>query len=121
MAKKYRFVMNGNNVLYTLQGTRTEIIRDAMGSPIATKRIPPLQLTIENGVGGTDDEKVAQLIQEHRDWGRIITWHPTCVPKDSPPEVRETSEKISEGTKARFEAKRKGILAAREGSIPKEE
>jgi hypothetical protein len=121
MPKKYRFVMNGNNATYTLQGSRREVIRDAMGSAISTRHVPPIQLLFRNGHAETDDEKAVQLIQEHKDWGRLVTWHPTCIPTDATKEVKEQAKEIAKGGKARVKARAEAMERAREGSIPKEE
>lgn len=118
--KTYTFLYRGGNKTLVLAGSRFDIVRNAFGDPVQRKLVHKKQIIFQNGFGHTTDPDVVQLLQEHHEWGREITWHPTSAPKEELAEVKPLADSIEADLKVRDQRKQKGFDAALEGSIPRE-
>lgn len=118
--KTYTFLYRGGNKTLVLAGSRHEVQRNSLGDPIGRKLIHAKKIVFQNGFGHTTDPDVVELLQQHHEFGRDITWHPTCAPKEEMDEVLPVAKSIEESLKVRDQRKQKGLDAALEGSIPRE-
>lgn len=110
----------GGNKTLVLAGSRYEIVRNAFGDPIQRKLIQKKQIIFQNGFGHTTDPDVVELLKQHHEFGKEITWHPSSAPKEELEEVIPVAKSIEESLKIRDQRKQKGFDAALEGSIPRE-
>lgn len=118
--KKYRFMSRFDHTII-FQGTREEIVRDAFGSPISKKMVPPIKIVFQNKYAETDDERIVQLVKEHPEWGVDVFWHPLDVPQEAGKEAVEKATTIANAAMESSKRKAKAVDAAREGGVEREQ
>ena len=74
--KKWKFVGAGN-FMVTLRGAYTKMLHDSMGQATIPERVPPIQVTFNNGYGETTDPLAVEGMLKHPDWGTQFYWHPS--------------------------------------------
>lgn len=119
-SKRQKFVCSGNNQTVVLAGSRNDIIYNKMGDPIAKKHIGPIQIVFQGGYAETEDETVVELLVQHKDFGKTIFWHPTCLPGDAEPHEKALAARLAGKHTDRLIKIKRGIEKAREGGIPRE-
>lgn len=118
--KVYTFLYRGGNMTLVLAGSRYDVQRNALGDPIGRRLVQSKRIVFQNGFGTTNDPDVVELLQQHHEFGKDITWHPTCAPKEEMEEVKVLAQSIEEALKVRDRRKQKGIEAALEGGVARE-
>lgn len=118
---KYRFASAGPCTLVLRGSYKDVVISKTTGQPIMTKMVSPVKAVFENSFFETDDGELAQMIQNTADWGNNIFWDPTSLPENADKRARETAKLVADARQARAKRRVKGIAAAKEGAIPREE
>lgn len=115
----YRFVSQFDHTII-FQGSRYDVVYDAMQKPIAKKSVPAVKLVFTNKFAETDDPTIVELMQNHKEWGSMVFWAPESVPSDLGIDGKKKSDTIMSAAMETADKKRKGVMSAREGSVERE-
>ena len=108
---KYRFVCVGNMTV-TIRGSRQRWKVDPTGQPLYTERLKALQIVFINGYGDTNDEIVAQGLQDHTQWVNEFYWHPSMASEVKGFDLEAAKRLMGtaqETTKAKIEARQRRL------------
>lgn len=117
---KFKFRSRGN-VTIGLRSSYEDVVYNDAGKPIMTKKVAAVRAVFNGGFFETDDEDIVKMLQEKPDWGNDVFWDPTSLPKESPPEDKETAKVIADADLSRKKRRKRGIENAKEGSVAKEQ
>ena len=76
--KKWRFASIGSPMV-VLRGSYTQMLMDSMQQPTIPKRHPAIKTLFKNGYYETNDDLIAEGLQEQAQWGNDYYWHHTMA------------------------------------------
>lgn len=116
---KYMFSGIGNFTVVVAK-SYTDVVRNSLGDPITTKKIPAKRAPFDNGYFETDDADIAQLLVEHKSFGTEFYWNAAMEGKE-PKFSKSKSKPIEDSKKAMAKAKAKARKTRLETGMRKED